>query len=182
MGTKKENFVTINLGDIESVAAAIRDGITTVELMAEYLDVDLVEDCLVLPGARWVCTEADAPSDEETYPASMDAEEAAQEYVSTVTWGDGSEPVDVCVRVGLQAITEEGEVTSVAEQHVEVHIEAEEPHCVHEDGHGWKADPALDGHVDEVCGHCGRGRDMDRHSEVTRYYSAAEVEDKRIPD
>ena len=175
METKKENIVKIDLSDIESVADAIRDGITTVELLAEYLDADIVNDCLVLQGSPIFACDEGGESMEfsgETTPG-----DAAQEYVDDGDWVEDTQTRYFRVSTWRQGVSASGEIRDVNRIQNDILLEAQPPtsdECG--DDHKWVAHYDIVGGIrdnpgvwyngggltmTEVCTGCGMGRHID---------------------
>jgi len=140
MSVEPKKVVTIEVANLESVATAIRSGITTVELMAEYLSSDIVEGYLVLPDAPiWAC---DDDGDPESYPSDTEPEDAAEKYVSNGNWGGYSmemrRTVYVQVETYRQGVNSEGKIGKVGGHWYNTCLDPDEPNCTgNKCGHKW---------------------------------------------
>ncbi len=159
--------ITIDLRDIHSLAAAIRHGITTPELLGDQIDgCEVIDDCLVVEPSKWTADDGNAAIDIEAETAS----DACQEYVDSGDWGDRNETTWVRVSAWLTGIDADGEIVHVGKESRTITLDAEEPECTHDGGHDWQAplnivggckeNPGVWGHgggvrIHECCMHCG---------------------------
>lgn len=79
--------VSIDTGSMASLSDAVALGITTIEALAEYLCVDLIEGCLVPDYSPLVVS--DGQSAVAYDPDEFDPSEAAREYLGSGDWSDG---------------------------------------------------------------------------------------------
>jgi hypothetical protein len=150
-----EGKITIDLRDVYSMAAAVRHGITTPDLLHDQLlgTAEMHDGCLVPDPGRWTADDGNAPITIE----ADGAEEACEEYVSTGDWGDRSSTSWVSVSAWQTGIDADGDVVQVNQEHHSITIEAEEPTCDHADGHDWQSPHAIVGGLQENPGVWGHG-------------------------
>lgn len=168
-----DTTITIDTTDIDSIAKAISSGITTVELMAEYLGLDLVEDCLVLDDSPVYADDGNAEID---YDSETSHAEAAQSYVDDGDWGQDSGTCWVSVSTYRKGIATDGTITNVDIESHTITVEATEPDCEDGQAHEWqspydllgglKENPGVQGHgggvvITECCMICGCARVTD---------------------
>lgn len=102
--------IVINPADEESLCEAIRAGITTPELLAEWMGVDLVEDCLV-PRCGYYADDGNATVE---YPDAESGDEAAASYVTDGDWGSDGGSIEV--RTWRRGIDADGDSVDVEEE------------------------------------------------------------------
>ncbi len=105
-----EREITIDTDDYRSIAQAIRDKITTPELMAAINGWNLIDDSIVQPG--WY---ADDGNKESYHKSAHDGAEAAQDYVKGGDWDDVGGAVQM--RVWRKGIDSDGDQTQVEVEH-----------------------------------------------------------------
>ncbi len=165
--------LTIDPAEIRSLAAAIADGVTTPELLHQWLDnAALVDDILIPYADEWQANDGNAEITVDTDSGF----EAAEEYVRDGDWGDCASTTWITVRVWQNGIDADGDIVAVNEECHTVTIEPEEPPCIDDAGHDWqsphnilgglKENPGVWGHaggviINEVCLRCGCGRTTD---------------------
>ena len=157
---------------IESAAAALAAGETTIEQIAAATGWPVVEDCLVPEPDKWHADDGNAEVEIEAGSGI----EAAQEYVDTGEWGDVTETTWITVSVWRRGIDSDGDWCQVERESHKIALEPEEPACIDGDGHDWQApleivggikqNPGVWGHgggvtIHEVCVRCGCGRTID---------------------
>ena len=145
--------ISIDLTDLDSIADAVLSGITTIQQVADYLGIDLVEDCLVLPGTPITADDGNAPIEYE----DMTAEEAAEEYVSGGDWGEENETKWIDVRTWQDGLDEDGDTVRVGAEKHTITIEATEPECLDGDEHVWNTPHSILGGLKENPGCWGHG-------------------------
>jgi hypothetical protein len=180
--TQKLNYAVMTNGEtgvrgnmiytIESAAAALAAGETTVQSIAAETGWPLIDDILIPEPNMWHANDGNAEIIEE----HDSAHEAAQSYVDDGTWGDTSETQWISVRVWREGIDEDGDIVCVDEESSKVTIEAEEPECTGGEEHDWRSpysivggieeNPGVWGHgggimIQEVCMICGCGKTTD---------------------
>lgn len=129
------NSITIDFTDEDSIAAAIKAELTTIELLEKILDDAVIEeDCLVLQPNIWY---ADDGNFEITVEVNS-GEEAAQDYVDDGDWGNAKSTEWVDVHVWQEGIGSDGEIQRVNEETHTIIIEPKEPKCTKNE-HDWQS-------------------------------------------
>lgn len=154
MAATKPISITLDLTDLDSIAEAVRAGLTTIEQVAEYLDIELVDDCLVLPGTPVVADDGNAPVE---YDADTDPADAARQYVDDGDWGTIESTTWVHVSTWRVGIDADGDETDVGEGRHTITLEPEEPDCLDGEGHIWKTPIEIVGGIKENPGVWGIG-------------------------
>lgn len=153
--TTSNTTISLDLTDLDSIATAIKAGLTTIQQVADYLTIDLVDDCLVLPGTPY--TAADGLGCEIECDGADTAEEAAEQYVDSGDWGDRKETCWIHVSVWQAGLDEDGDEARVGMSRETVTLEAEEPECMDGEEHVWKAPQSIVGGIKENPGCWGHG-------------------------
>lgn len=166
--------ITLDPTDLESLAEAVRLGITTPEQLADWIGVVLEEDdCLVLDSSPVYADDgnAEVEYDSETSPA-----DAAQEYVDSGDWGEVTKTSWVIVYTYRRGINSSGEFVKIGRASHKIALEATEPDCLDGHDHRWESPIELVGglrenpgvygsgggvEIYEVCGICGCSRRTD---------------------
>lgn len=146
--------VTLDPTDIESLATAISLGITTPIQLASWLEVELIDDCLVLNEPPIYANDGNA---EIEYDHPTTAEEAAKDYVDTGDWGEIDSTTWIHVRTYLKGVNKDGEIVSVDEDLHRITIEPDEPDCIEGESHRWRAPVTIVGGIKENPGVWGHG-------------------------
>lgn len=163
--TTPATTISIDLTDLTSIAAAIRSGITTIQQVADYLGIDLIEDCLVLDGTPY--TAADDSGCEIEIEANS-TEDAADQYVDGGDWGDRKETAWIHVSVWQAGLDEDGDEARVGMSHETVTLEAEAPECLDGEEHVWREPHSILGGLKENPGCWGHGGGIIQHSVCMR--------------
>jgi hypothetical protein len=150
--------ITIDTEDIQSIATAIAEGLTTPERMADWIGDDdaacLVNGNLVLRPGTWRADDGNA----EIEIAAETAGEAAREYLSGGDWGEPSETSWVHVWVWRTGVDADGDIVDVERESHRIAIEPSEPDCTRDDGHDWiDGEPRGSGggvYYRDTCRHC----------------------------
>jgi len=156
--------ISIDLTDLDSIADAVQSGITTIQQVADYLGIDLIEDCLVLDGTPITADDGNAPIEYE----GMTAEEAAEEYVSGGDWGEENETKWIDVRTWQYGLDVGGDKVRVGAEDHTITIEATEPECVDGEEHVWETPHSILGGLKENPGCWGHGGGIVQHSVCMR--------------
>lgn len=166
--------ITIDTDDITSIAAAIAAGITTPEIIADYLGLELVDDCVMLDESPIYC--GDNSGCELEYPSDTAPREAARKYVESGAYTDFGTTTWITVYTYRYAADDCGNLRRVTLDRHTVTIQPQEPECDASDEHEWssphsivgglKENPGVWGHgggiiCKEVCQKCGCGRTTD---------------------
>ena len=168
----------MNMDIMRDLAGRVAAGQTTIESLAAELGWRIVDDwregrCVTPEPPLWVVGDegGDWP-----FPDARTAEAAAKAYVDTGDWDKGRRTQWVNVSVFRPAIDERGMLCRVDDQVVKVAIDPEEPPCVDEDEHDWRAPHHIVGGCEsnpgvwssgggvviiEVCVRCGCARITD---------------------
>lgn len=169
----KKIEITIS-NDEQSISDAIRSGITTPDLVYDWLDgagvdmehIQIVDGAIVLEANRY---HADDGNAEVTFECDS-GEDAAKMYVDGGDWGQPDSTMWVTVWTWREGIDSDGDYVRVEEDSYKIAIDPDEPDCTHGDGHEWdspieivggiKENPGVWGHgggvkITEVCLHCG---------------------------
>lgn len=157
---------------IESAAAALAAGETTIESIAAETRWPIIEDCLVPDPNMWHADDGNA----EIIEDHDSGRDAAQAYVDRGEWGDNDETSWVTVHVWLEGIDTDGDTVRVSEDSHKIAIEPDEPKCIGDEEHDWhspyeivggcKENPGVWGSgggvcIQEVCTICGCGKITD---------------------
>lgn len=153
--------ITIDSNDHDSLAAALAVGITTTELLHQWLDdndvpSELVDDCLVMEPDKWYADDGNA---EILVDGAANGYSAAKSYVETGDWDDGEPNLTTFwVNVGAyrQGLDSDGEWTQVDEKTYKIAVEPEEPECEYS-GHHWDSPYSIVGGLREDPGVHGNG-------------------------
>jgi hypothetical protein len=151
------NEITIDFTDLDSIAAAVGSGITTIELVADYLGLELSdsEGYLVLEASPWV---ADDGHCEISFPDCGTAAEAAKKYIDDGDWGDDrSSTAWITASAWKWGLDSDGRKVHVFEESHTVTIEADEPECVDGGEHVWESPYSILGGLKENPGVWGNG-------------------------
>jgi hypothetical protein len=145
--------ITIDPTDLDSLAEAVAVGVTTVEQLANWIGVDLIDGCLVLDESPMF---ADDGNSEQEYPHDTESRDAAAEYVSDGDWGQDNSTSWVTVYTYRKAVNSRGEIERVSQEDHTIALHPEEPAC--EGGeHVWHAPHSLLGGLKENPGVWGKG-------------------------
>lgn len=163
--------LTIDPADITTLQEAIRSGLSTPELLAEWLPdaCEIVDACLVVEPDTWHAT--DCIGCEITYTADDDVEDgadAAKQYVEDGDWGDRKTTIWVSVHVWREAIDEDGDIVKVDENSHTIAIDPESPECHDGGDHKWCRPHDLVGGCEENPGCWGSGGGVKVHSVCLR--------------
>lgn len=177
--------ITIDPTDIDSLAAAVKAGLTTPVLLSDWLDSidvanEIVEDCLVVDVDEWHAVDvwSNAEIVEEDHDSGEEAAQAYvdQEYVDNGDWGDDSETHYVDVNVWRMGVDKDGDIVPVDEESHTITVTPSVPDCEDDCEHDWqspyeivggiKENPGVWGKgggvvIHEVCMHCGCERTTD---------------------
>ena len=168
---------------MKELAQRVAAGETTIESLAAERDWRIVDDWregrCVLPEPPLWCV-ADEGGD-WPFPGARTAEEAAQQYVCGADWIEPTMRTQWAnVAVFRPAIDENGNVCRVDDQIVKVTIHPDEPPCVDDGDHDWRAPHEIVGGcqsnpgvwasgggvvIIEVCVRCGCARITDTWSQ-----------------
>lgn len=168
--------ITIDSNDIDSLANALGEEVTTLELLSNWLGVELIDGCLVLDEAVY----ADDGNFEDSFPAGTKRLDAAKAYVARGDWHDDDSNTTSWVTVytyrkGLNAV---GVLVHCDEETHTIPVDPIEPKCL-EGEHDWqspysivggrKENPGVFGHaggvfINEVCMKCGCGKQTDTYA------------------
>lgn len=154
MMTDTEKKLTIDANDVKSLQEAIREGITTPELLADWLDdAELDGDVLVLQLGTW---HADDGNCELTFECDT-GEEAATRYVKGGDWGVTNSTTWVNVSAWQTGIDADGDLVRMYEEWHKVTIDPKEPDCYNNEDHEWESPYELLGGLEENPGVWGHG-------------------------
>ena len=146
--------ITIDPTDLDSLAAAVAVGVTTVEQLANWIGVDLIDGCLVLDESPLF---ADDGYCEVEYPHDTESRDAAAEYVSEGDWGDRESTSWVKVGTYRKGVNSRGQIEQVNHESHTIGVDPIVPEC-HEGGeHVWHAPHSLLGGLKENPGVVGKG-------------------------
>lgn len=146
-----ENII-IDTTDLQSIADAIAAGITTPELMAEYLSLELNDGVLVFDDDIIFADDGNA----EVEYLGMTAKEAAKEYVETGSWEHDS-TIWIRVRTYRNGVNSEGTIVEVDTEWHTITLDVPEPSCTDDGEHVWHAPYSLLGGLRENPGVWGNG-------------------------
>ena len=167
MTTKTKNTITIDLDSLESVAAAIKLGITTPQQIVDVcMDYSLVEGCAVRDDAPWICR--DEHSEVEYDSDEYSAEDAAEEFLSGWESEEVTSTIWPTCRVFRQGVDDTGEIVRVDEERHGKTIDPPEPECVDGGQHRWETPYELVGGCKENPGVWGSGGGVKMESVCTR--------------
>ena len=151
-------IVSIDTGSMASLSDAVAMGITTIEALAEYLCVELIDGCLVPDYAPLVVSDGNAESCFD--PDEFDPSEAAQEYLNSGDWGGDSPRLQtefvelVSYRVGIRY---DGRIDHVDSKTHLMTLDAEEPDCLPGEDHHWDSPLSIVGGISSNPGVFGKG-------------------------
>lgn len=162
---------------IETAAAALAAGETTLQSIATDTGWPIIDECLVPEPNMWHADDGNAEIVEEHASAT----EAAQSYVDGGDWGDSD--LTTCWvkvwtwRVGIDA---DGDIVEVGRHSQKIAIEPDEPDCIEGQEHDWQSplsivggcreNPGVFGSgggvcITEVCMHCGCAKITDTYAQ-----------------
>lgn len=155
MTTKQNtNAITIDATNLQSLADAVAAGVTTPELLADWIGVDLVEDCLVLEDSPIFADDGNA---EIEFAHDTDTSDAANQYIEGGDWGDRTQTVYVTVHTYRKGVNDRGQIEQVERESHTITIEPDEPDCIDGNQHVWKSPLSLVGGCKENPGVYGHG-------------------------
>lgn len=146
--------IVIDPSNLESLANAVMIGITTPELLADWIGIDLVDDCLVLDNSSIFADDGFA---EIEYSTELSATEASQEYVDSGDWNLNNSTKWINVHTYKKGINESGQIVPCNFENHSVELNPQEPECVFDNEHEWKSPYSIVGGCEENPGVHGSG-------------------------
>lgn len=152
-------IVSIDTGSMASLSDAVALGITTIEALAEYLAVELIEGCLVPDYSPLIVTD-DSGATASFDPNEFDPSEAAQEYLDSGDWSGESPRLKtefvelVSYRPGIRA---DGRIDHVDSKTHLMTLDAEEPDCLPGEDHHWDSPISIVGGIKQNPGVFAKG-------------------------
>lgn len=128
--------ITIDPTSLASLANAVALGLTTPEMLADWIGVDLIEDCLVLDGSPIY---ADDGTAEIEYDSDTSADDAAMAYVESGSWGEITETSWVSVYTHRKGVDRNGAIIHVERRRHKIELAPEEPECIDGHDHVWES-------------------------------------------
>lgn len=147
--------ITIDFEDLDSMAEAVGLGITTPEQLAQHIGCELTDEgVLVLEDCPMYANDGYA---EIEYDSDTTAEAAAEDYVSSGSWGDIEETSWVNVHTYRKGVNDHGEVVQVDRDSHKIELSPPEPDCIDGEEHNWKSPFSILGGLRENPGVWGNG-------------------------
>ena len=146
--------ITIDPDSLDSLANAVGLGLTTPEMLADWIGVDLIDECLVLDGSPMYADDGNA---EIEYDSDTSADDAAKEYVDDGDWGQQTETSWVTVYTYRRGIDPNGAVVQVGRESHKITLAPDDPECIDGHDHVWKSPYSILGGCKENPGVCGNG-------------------------
>lgn len=146
--------ITIDPTDLDSLANAVGLGITTPEMLADWIGVDLIDDCLVLEGSPVYADDGNA---EIEYDSETTPDDAAQQYVDDGDWGEITATAWVTVATYRKGIDDSGEIVQVGCEWHKIALTPDEPDCIDGHDHDWQSPYSILGGLEENPGVWGSG-------------------------
>ena len=149
-----DKSITIDPTDLQSLADAVALGITTPELLADWIGVETIEDCLVLDESPVFADDGNA---EIGYAHDSESSDAAQQYVDDGDWGTTEKTCWISVWTYRKGLNAKGQIEQVERESHTITTEPDEPDCMDGEPHRWESPHSIVGGLEGNPGVWGHG-------------------------
>lgn len=147
-------MIKIDLASLDSIAAAISQGVTTPEMLSDAFpgELSLIEDCVVIDDSPVFAHDGTV---EMKYP--HDTDDAAQLFVDSGDYDVTSTTCWVTIATYRKGVDADGRIEQVEREEQTITIEPELPDCIDSESHQWESPYSILGGLKDNPGVFGNG-------------------------